>query len=358
MSRFLNKRLISLEEYTPGEQPRDRKYIKLNTNESPFPPAPSVVDAISRSAVESLRLYCDPTAKALKTALANYYSVGSENVFVANGSDDILNFSFLAFGENGAVFPNISYGFYKVFANLHGISYEQKPLLDDFSINVSDYFDTKRLTVLANPNAPTGISLPLSDIEKIVKENAESVVLIDEAYVDFGGESAVNLTKKYDNLLVVMTYSKSRNMAGARLGFAIGSAALISDLEKIKYSTNPYNVNTLTQIAGIETLKADGYYKNCCRSIIENREYTVGELKKLGFYVLNSKANFVFAKNAEIDGKKLYSELYSRGILVRHFESGGICDFNRITIGTRSEMESLIGAISEILKGTDENEMQ
>ena len=351
MSRFLNSKLRSLEAYTPGEQPQDKKYIKLNTNESPFPPSEKVVSVIDREAVERLRLYCNPDATPLRSALADTYGVKSENVFITNGSDDILNFAFLAFGENGVAFPDISYGFYSVFARLHGLNYTEKPLKEDFTIDIRDYFSVNGLVAIANPNAPTGIALSLCDIEKIINENENGVVLIDEAYVDFGAESAVSLTKKYKNLLVVMTYSKSRSMAGARLGFAIGDAELISDLERIKYSTNPYNVNTLTQLLGVATLEDADYYRENAKKIIENREYTASALTSLGFFVLPSKANFIFAKSDKISGKELYLALKDRGILVRHFGKDRISDFNRITIGTKEEMTAFISTVSKILNG-------
>ncbi len=349
MSRFLNSGLRQLREYTPGEQPQDRKYIKLNTNESPFAPSEKVVRAISASSVESLRLYCDPTASKLKTALAKEYRTKEENIFVSNGSDEVLNFAFMAFGERGVIFPDISYGFYEVFARLYSLPYTKAPLNDDFSINTSDYFNTGKLVVIANPNAPTGIALSLSEIEKILIENRDSVVVIDEAYVDFGAESSYSLTQKYDNLLTVMTYSKSRSMAGARLGFAIGNAELIGDLEKIKYSTNPYNVNSLTQIAGIATLSDSEYYKENCRTIIKNREYTAQALTKLGFSVLPSMTNFVFAKHEKVGGETVYKKLKENGILVRHFSDEKIKDYNRITIGTRENMQTLILTLEKII---------
>ena len=338
MSKFLNSKLLSIETYTPGEQPQDKEYIKLNTNESPFPPSKSVIKAVNKKAVKNLRLYCDPDAKQLKTSVSKVYSVGEENVFLSNGSDDILNFAFLAFGENGVVFPNISYGFYEVFARLHGLDYDTIPLNNDFTININDYKNANKLVVIANPNAPTGIALTLKEIEEIAKSNPKNVVLIDEAYVDFGAESCVELTKKYSNLLCVQTFSKSRSMAGARLGFAIGNSELISDLERIKYSTNPYNVNSLTQKAGIAALLENNYYIDNCKKIIKNREYTCLELKKLGFEILPSKANFIFAKSDKISGLDLYLKLKERGILIRHFEKPIIKDYNRITIGDKTEM--------------------
>ncbi|MBR2387449.1 MAG: histidinol-phosphate transaminase [Clostridia bacterium] len=355
MSRFLNEKFKSLEAYTPGEQPKDMKYIKLNTNESPFPPSKGVVDAISADEVGKLRLYPDPEGSELKSALAELYGVKKENVFLSNGSDEILNFSFMAFfDKKGVVFPSISYGFYKVYADLYGLNYEQIPLCEDFSINYKDYVGVEKNVVIANPNAPTGMTLTLSEVEEIVKSNSDNIVLIDEAYVDFGGESCVGLTKKYDNLLVCCTYSKSRSLAGARLGFAIGNSEIIADLEKIKYSTNPYNINRLTMTAGLAAVRDNDYYMNNCRIIEENREFTKVELEGLGFRVLPSKANFIFAESDDIDGGTLYSDLRQRGILVRHFTSERIKNFNRITIGTLDDMKALVSAVSDILKSKGE----
>ena len=353
MSRFLSSKYLSLEAYTPGEQPRDMKYIKLNTNESPYPPSKRVVDALSSEEVLKLNLYSDPTCRALKTRIAELYGVEYENVFVSNGSDDILNFSFMAFCEGdkrGVKFPEISYGFYSVYAELHGASYEAIPLKKDFSINVNDYMGNDATVVIANPNAPTGIALTLDEVERIVKANPDNLVLIDEAYVDFGGESAVELTKKYGNLLVVCTFSKSRSLAGARLGFAIANKEIIADLEKIKYSTNPYNINRLSLIAGEMAILDNGYYMDNCKKIIETRAYIQNKLKELGFEVTDSKANFIFARSQKIGGKELYLKLKERGILVRHFDKEKIKDYNRITVGTREEMNALLSAITEILK--------
>ena len=353
MSRFLSSKYISLEAYTPGEQPRDMKYIKLNTNESPYPPSKRVVDALSSEEVLKLNLYSDPTCKALKTAIAELYGVEYENVFVSNGSDDILNFSFMAFCEGektGVKFPEISYGFYSVYAELHGAKYEAIPLEPDFSIDIEKYMGDDANVVIANPNAPTGIALSLAEVEKIVKANPNHIVLIDEAYVDFGGESAVELTKKYSNLLVVATFSKSRSLAGARLGFAIADKEIIADLEKIKYSTNPYNINRLSLIAGEMAILDNDYYMDNCKKIIETREYTQSKLRELGFEVTDSKANFIFAKSDRIGGEELYKRLKARGILVRHFAKEKIKDYNRITVGTKDEMDSLICAITDILK--------
>ncbi len=349
MSKFLKSSLQSFEAYTPGEQPQDKKYIKLNTNESPFPPSEGVVKAINEQEIKDLRLYCDPECKKLRKAVADLYNVDECNVFLSNGSDDILNFAFMAYGEKGAAFPDITYGFYSVFAELYGIETDIIPLKEDFTINYEAFYSQNKLVVIANPNAPTGIELPLSVIEEIIINNPESVVLVDEAYVDFGGTSAIELTKKYKNLLVCSTFSKSRSLAGARLGFAIADAELISDLEKIKYSTNPYNINRLTQIAGLVAIKENSYYMDNCKKIIQNREFTTNELFKLGFEILPSKANFIFAKSEKIGGEELYLKLKEKGVLVRHFTSERIKDFNRITIGSKPEMESFIQAVKDIL---------
>ena len=353
MSRFINSKYKGLEAYTPGEQPTNMKYIKLNTNESPYPPSEGVIKALNSDAVSLLNLYPDPSCKALKSKIAALYGTNTENVFVSNGSDDILNFSFMAFCEGdkkGASFPEISYGFYSVYAELYGVSCKKIPLRSDFSIDPEDYMKNDSTVVIANPNAPTGLAIPLDEVEKIVKANPDNVVIIDEAYVDFGAQSAIGLTKKYENLLVVSTYSKSRSMAGARLGFAIGSEELIGDLEKIKFSTNPYSINRLTLLAGVKAIDDNQYYMDNCKRIIETREYTKTALEKMGFAVTDSKANFLFAKSADVSGKELYEKLKERGVLIRHFDNPTITDYNRITIGTREQMDSFLRAVSEILK--------
>ncbi len=350
MSRFFTDRLSQLTPYTPGEQPKDMQYIKLNTNESPFPPSKSVNDAVFQEA-QKLQLYSDPECVNVRRELARVYNVDINQVIVTNGSDEVLNFAFMAFADekNPLIFPDITYGFYPVFAELNRIPYTEIPLKDDFTIDINDYIGVNKTVVIANPNAPTGIALTLHDIEKIVKSNPDNVVIIDEAYVDFGAQSAVSLINKYDNLLVTQTFSKSRSMAGARLGFGIGNAKLIADLNTIRYSTNPYNVNRMTDAAGAAALIDNEYYMDNCKTIIKNREWTVNELTKLGFEVLTSKANFVFAKSDKIDGEKLYLELKKRGILVRHFTKEKICQYNRITIGTIEQMQKLICEITIIL---------
>ena len=338
MSRFLNAQFQKLEAYTPGEQPRDQQYIKLNTNESPYPPAPSVVAAMTAGEVELLRLYSDPTAKNLKEKLAGLYGVTPENVFVSNGSDEVLNFAFMAFGGGGVAFPEISYGFYEVYADLYALEAEKIPLKSDFSIDYRDYCGKNKMVVIANPNAPTGMSLPLSEMERIVSSNPDSLVLIDEAYVDFGGETALPLLEKYDNLLIVRTFSKSRCLAGGRLGYAFANPAIIADLEKIKYSTNPYNINRLTLLLGEKTVEAEAYYQEKSAEIIKTRTWTAQKLEELGFTVLPSRTNFLFAKTDRMDGGELYTALKQRGILVRHFTNPKIAQFNRITIGTKQQM--------------------
>ena len=351
MSRFFSSKYASLEAYVPGEQPRDMKYIKLNTNESPFPPSKAVAEAV-KSQIGSLQLYSDPECTSLVEASASLFGVKTDQMLMTNGSDEILNFAFMAFSDkdNPIVFPDITYGFYSVFAELNGIPYTELPLKDDLTINVDDYIGINKNIVIANPNAPTGIALSLADIEAIVKSNPDNVVIIDEAYVDFGAESAISLVDKYDNLLVTGTFSKSRSMAGARLGFGIGNAELIRDLNTIKYSTNPYNVNRMTMAAGHAAILDNDYYMDKCRIICKNREWTSERLASLGFTLTDSKTNFLFAKSDKIAGEELYKRLKSRGILVRHFSKERIKDYNRITVGTREQMEALVEAIENILK--------
>ena len=350
MSKFLNPAIEAMTAYVPGEQPRDKAYIKLNTNENPYPPAPSVIAAMTAAEIEDLRLYSDPTAKVLKGKLAKLYGLAPENIYVGNGSDEVLYFLFRAYGQRGAAFPDISYGFYSVFAELCGIPATVIPLEVDFTIDPEKYHGLDRFIVIANPNAPTGLSLTLAQIEGILKANPNAVVAIDEAYVDFGGESAYPLMAKYDNLIVVRTFSKSRSMAGARLGYALGPAALIADLEKIKFSVNPYNVNRLTLRLGEATVDAEGYYQEKCAAIIRTREDTAEKLKALDFTVLPSKTNFLFAKSDKIGGRELYEKLKDRGILVRHFGNPRISDYIRVTIGTDEQMSACLDAIRCILE--------
>ena len=350
MSRFFSEKYAALTPYTPGEQPKDMQYVKLNTNESPFPPSAGVAAAVARESGK-LQLYCDPESTTLRGKLAEFYGVKPEQVLVSNGSDEVLNFAFMADGseETPIAFPDISYGFYPVFAQLNRVPYTQIPLKEDFSIDPKDYMGIGKTIVIANPNAPTGLCLTLEEIETIVKSNPDNVVLIDEAYVDFGAQSAVGLVDKYENLLVVQTFSKSRSMAGARLGFAIGNEKLIGDLNTIKYSINPYNVNRMTEFAGVAALDENEYYRENAKTIIRNRQWTVAQLEELGFTVLDSKANFIFAKSDRIDGEALYLRLKQRGVLVRHFTKARIAPFVRITIGTMAQMEILLENIKQIL---------
>lgn len=350
MSRYMNEEFLTLERYTPGEQPRDKKYIKLNTNESPFPPSPEVIRAVSDEEVGNLCLYSDPQSKLLKKAVAVQYGINEEKVFVSNGSDEILNFAFMLYGkQKGTLFPDITYGFYKVFGDLYHIDYTEIPLKEDFTIDADDYIGKDKFIVIANPNAPTGMTMKKEDIIRIIESNPDSVVLVDEAYVDFGGESCFDLVERYDNLIVCQTFSKSRSLAGARLGFCFSNEQIINDLETIKYSTNPYNINRLSQLIGKTAMESDAYYKENCLKIIENREYTEKELNALGFEVLPSKANFLFAKHPKIDGNTLYLKLKQKGILVRHFTKERICQYNRITIGSAEQMKAFIDTVKIIL---------
>ena len=350
MSRFLNAKYAGLTAYTPGEQPRDRQYIKLNTNESPYPPAPAVLAALGAEDVADLRLYSDPEGTVLREELAGLYGVKPGQVFLSNGSDDILNFAFMAFGADGAVFPSLTYSFYPVFADLHQVAYETVPLQEDFSVDAAALAGRGKLTVLANPNAPTGLALPLDQVEAIVAADPSHVVVVDEAYVDFGAESAAALLDQYDNLLVVMTYSKSRSMAGARLGFALGSRAIIEDLEKLKYSTNPYNVNRLTLKLGQAAVDADGYFRDNARRIMATRAKTMQALRALGFSMPDSQANFLFLTHPKLDGAAFYQACKDRGILIRHFSDPAIAQYNRVTIGTEEEMAAFVQTAQEILK--------
>ena len=350
MSKFLVDKYKGLEPYVPGEQPQ-KIHVKLNTNESPF--KPSLKGRIlAKKEASKLMLYPDPEVKSLVSAMAKTYGVKESQVIMTNGSDEVLNFAFMAYcvSSNPAFFADITYGFYKVFAGINAVPYKEIPLKDDFTIDINDYLNEKGTIFIANPNAPTGIALGLSEIEKVVKSNTDRIVVVDEAYVDFGGESAVKLIDKYDNLLVTQTFSKSRSLAGARLGFGIASEKIIEDLVKIKYSTNPYNVNRMTAGVGLGAILDKNYFEKNIKKIIFNREYTESELKKLGFTVTNSKTNFVFAKSDKISGKDLYLRLKEQGILVRHFDKEKIKDYNRITIGNLKQMKTLIRAIKGILE--------
>lgn len=350
MSKFLSDKFSSLSPYVPGEQPKCMQYIKLNTNESPFPPSPSVLKAVKAEA-KKLQLYSDPDLTELLSTLAEVYGVSTKNVIATNGSDEVLNFAFMAYTDKSTpvAFPNITYGFYSVFARLYGCPYTEIPLKEDFSIDYRDYMGLNKTIFIANPNAPTGLTLSLDEIREILKSNPDNIVVIDEAYVDFGGESAVPLIKEFDNLLVTGTFSKSRSLAGARLGFGFASDKIIEDLNTIRFSTNPYNVNRMTLAAGVATLREDSYNKSNCEKIIATRGRVKAQLEGLGFYVLDSKANFLFAKKEGVSGKALYLGLKEKGVLVRHFDKEIIHDFLRITIGTDSDMNIFLEKLKELL---------
>ena len=353
MSRFFSERYAALIPYTPGEQPQERKYIKLNTNESPFPPSPGVTAAVEEE-TKRLQLYSDPESKAVTCALAEHYHLKSNQILVGNGSDELLNFAFMAYCDetHPALFADITYGFYPVFCELNRIPYNEIPLTDDLKIEPADYLNRDGTVFIANPNAPTGLALSKENIEDMLKARPDRVHLIDEAYVDFGAESVLPLVDRYENLLVVQTFSKSRSMAGARLGFAAGSDALIHDLNTLKYSTNPYNVNRMTSAAGVAALKENAYYREKAGIIMENRSWTTAQLRKLGFEVTDSASNFLFARTDRISGGELYRSLKERGILVRHFEKPKIDDYVRITVGTKEQMEALI-CETKIILGDD-----
>ncbi len=354
MSRFLSSEAKRLDPYTPGEQPRDQKYIKLNTNESPFPPSPKVLEALSRAEAEKLCLYSDPTCAALNAAIAKRCGLRPENVISGNGSDEILAFAFRAFcGEGrGAAFADITYGFYEAQTALFGLEARRVPLREDFSLNVEDYLDFPGTVVIANPNAPTGMTVPVPEIRRLLETNRDRVVVVDEAYVDFGAESCVPLVREYENLLVTQTMSKSRSLAGGRVGFALGSAELIADLNRVKYSFNPYNVNRLSLLAGAAAVEDEEYFQSCCRAVRDTRAWTMEALEARGFTVLPSSANFIFAKSNRVPGGELYRRLKENGILVRWFDKDRIRDLCRITIGSKEQMEALTEQIDRLLAGT------
>ena len=352
MSKFLSREASWLAPYTPGEQPQDQQYIKLNTNESPFPPSPKVVKALSRAELLKLNLYSDPTCGQLVEAIAKRYELQPENVLTGNGSDEILAFAFRAFCGEGKplAYADITYGFYKSQVALFGLESKVIPLREDFTLNVDDYMDFPGTIVIANPNAPTGMTVPRSDIQRLLEADPERVVIVDEAYVDFGGESCVLMIYRYENLLVVQTMSKSRSLAGGRVGFALGSPALISALNRVKYSFNPYNVNRLSIIAGAVAVEDEPYFQTCTAAVRNNRAWTVRELEELGFTVLPSSANFIFAKSDKLPGGELYRKLKENGILVRWFDADRIRDYVRITIGSLEQMTALVDEIARLLE--------
>ena len=354
MSRYMNLSYRSLKPYVPGEIPRDRTFIKLNTNESPYPPSPGVIAAFTADNAKLQRLYSDPASIDLDRAIAGAVRVRQENIMATGGSDEALELAFMAYAADGIAFADETYGFYRVLADLHDLDTRIIPLRDDFSLNPEDYYNLGRMIVIANPNAPTGLYLKPDVIEDIIRHNPDHVVVIDEAYVDFGNESVIPLIHKYDNLLVTQTFSKSRSLAGARIGFAAGNAALIEDLERLRNSRNPYDISRQSQLAGVKAVEDAAYYRDLCVRIVRTREWTMRQLKALGFTGTDSCANFVFVKHPDFPGEVIAQKLREKGFLIRHFNKERIRDYNRITIGTEEEMEALVEALREIT-GHDKN---
>ncbi len=351
MSKFFSREPGELKAYVPGEQPRNvQQLIKLNTNESPFPPAPEVTDAVA-DAAQKANLYCDPTMLRLREDLASIYGYTPDHFTLGNGSDELLSFAFLAFCNKqiGAAYADITYGFYSVLSRLYATDTKIIPLDSQYCINPNDYAGLGRTIFIANPNAPTGIALTRAQVEQILQANPDNVVVIDQAYVDFGAQCCIPLVEKYDNLLVVNTFSKSRSFAGGRVGFAVAQPALIADLETIRNSINPYNVGSLSQAAAHAILHHNNYYMQNCSVIAQNRAYLTEQLDALGFTTLPSLTNFVFTKHPAISGEQLYLQLKQRAILVRYFDAPRISDFCRITVGTREQADALLEAIRSIL---------
>ncbi len=352
MKEFWSDRIAGLTPYTPGEQPKNRTFIKLNTNENPYPPSPVAVRAIQETAGETLRLYPDPEAGELVTALAECYGLSKEEVFVGNGSDEVLAFAFEAFLSTGStiVYPDITYSFYPVYAGLFGINSRKVPLKEDFTVDVEAFLGGNDGVVLANPNAPTGIELDQGSIRRILEANPNVVVVVDEAYVDFGGTSVLPLIREYPNLLVVQTTSKSRALAGLRVGFAFGSPNLIAGLNCVKNSFNSYTMDRLA-IRGAAAAVQDGdYFAEQCEKVIRTREWTAEALRTLGFTVLPSKANFIFASHPVVPAKELFAGLRAEGILVRYFSQDRIDNFLRISIGTDEDMQALVRVMEKLTR--------
>ena len=338
--------------YTPGEQPNQPDMIKLNTNENPYSPAPGVEKALKEMDMDAMRLYPDPAAYDLVHAIAQMYSLKDEQVFVGVGSDDVLAMSFLTFfnSEKPVLFPDITYSFYDVWADLFKIPYERPALDENFHIKKEDYFRENGGVIFPNPNAPTGVEMQLEDVEEIIRPNQEVIVIVDEAYVDFGGKSALPLIEKYDNLLVVQTFSKSRSLAGMRIGFACGNEKLIKYLNDVKYSFNSYTMDRTALAAGVAAVKDQAYFQETCNKIIETREWTKKELKALGFSFQDSMSNFIFAAHETCPAEKIFEALREKHIYVRYFPKGRTNNFLRITIGTQEEMQTFINVLKDYLK--------
>lgn len=341
--------------YVPGEQPRRRDIIKLNTNECPYPPAPAIGEKLAAYETEQLRLYPDPCVTALTESLADFYGVGKENVFVGVGSDDVLAMAFLTFFNSGKkiLFPDITYSFYDVWADLYRIPYEVQPLDENFCIRKEDYRKENGGIIFPNPNAPTGIEMDPDAIEQIVASNPDVVVIVDEAYVDFGCQSALPLIDKYENLLVVQTFSKSRALAGIRIGYAFGSAKLIRYLNDVKFSFNSYTMNRLTELVGCTCLEDKAYFTECVQKVIATRERSKQRLAKLGFSFGDSKANFIFASHHSVPAKELFEALKEAGIYVRYFEKPRIENYLRISIGTDEQMDAMFAFLEQYLQKSE-----
>ena len=351
MSRYWSPIVNELDPYVPGEQPQDQQYIKLNTNESPYPPSPAVTDVLTRFDASTLRRYPDPESTGLVNALADYHGLAPQQVFVGNGSDEVLAHAFQALLQKSTpiLFPDISYSFYPVYCALYRINFETVPLDADFRIDVDAYRVANGGIVIPNPNAPTGIALPLASIRQLLESNPDSVVIIDEAYVDFGAESATSLINEFANLLVVQTFSKSRNLAGLRLGAAFANADLIEALQRIKNSFNSYPVDSLASACAIASIRDDAYFQQCRERVIKSRNSLAGSLNELGFEVLPSSSNFVLASHPDRSAESLYLELKSAGILVRYFNKPRIDNWLRITVGSDTECARLIAALQQVL---------
>lgn len=352
MSKFWNETTKNIDPYVPGEQPQDKKYIKLNTNENPYPPSHKVIEAMKNAVNDDLKLYPDPCCKKLISAIAKFYNINEDEVFVGNGSDEVLALTFLTFfsKEKKALFPDISYSFYIVYANFFNIDYEVIEVDDNFEIDLNKYISKEGGVILPNPNAPTSKYINTKDLEKLLLAKKDSIVIIDEAYIDFGGESMTRFTHKYDNLLVIQTFSKSRNLAGIRAGFAIGNKELIEGLNRVKNSFNSYTLDRVAQAGACAAIEDTKYFEETRNKIMRTREKSAKDLKDLGFTVFDSKANFLFVSHDKISGSVLYKELKNRGVLVRHFSNPKIDNYLRITVGTDEEMKVLVDTLKEILK--------
>lgn len=353
MSRFWSDLVKRLTPYVPGEQPKVDNLVKLNTNENPYGPSPKALKAIKKATGDALKRYSDPNATELKQAIADYYQLELDQVFVGNGSDEVLAHTFQGLLKHSRplLYPDITYSFYPTYCKLYGIEHEKVPLRSDFSIEVEDYIRPNGGIIFPNPNAPTGKLLPLTEIEVLLKKNPGSVVVVDEAYIDFGGETAITLINKYENLLVTQTFSKSRSLAGLRIGFAAGHPKLIEGLERVKNSFNSYPMDLLAIKGGAAAMEDTAYFEQTCQQVISTREKTLQALQKMGFENIPSAANFVFTKHPNFDAEKIAQELRKVSIIVRYFKLPRIEQYLRISIGTEEEMDQLIQALEKITQG-------